>query len=555
MQIHFVFHFSSADGENSDSDFEDDPKHKVQKEIPKPVEEDTKSSSFGEYRCNLKGLYDLINGIRDKINEHHLYLFRGTPFGSFFMLFYEKRFDRDSIVTKTTSSIISVIGTYSYEEDAFRIGDKLLKLSEKDIALTLGLPLEGKMVQVFPRNTYKAPKSDFYLRNFEGEGVLQKSVVVDTIKNSLIRRNIYTLGDFVKLVIMYMAATIFFPSAAGTLASSFIQHVDDFDTFKSICWPSVIQHDLMSRIRSRRSKPTKFTGCVLQLLYWVCEHTSVIQPLQIDAITYPRVARWNLTKMTKAISKEMLLNLPNNKESENDLSIREDMDKVLLGDDLVEKEKIRLSKRATKRQHTDNVYPSSESKKSRTEYGKGKGISDTGHYETPVLDISKEKLKDVCKSPLWRYLNGDQKLVVKTFFNQATKSTSAWTSDDLTIKGFLLEDLMFNRFISDEIIDWFTSYLRENGTNNAKSKFFGAMCKTFVAQGNEKYVKILLEDVLEEADDDVEFCFFPMNTPKTIKSKEGYHWTLLRLDWDTWEWLLFNSMKPRSGSNKYIRDT
>ncbi|KAF9611602.1 hypothetical protein IFM89_033606 [Coptis chinensis] len=314
----------SADGENSDSDFEDDPKHKVQKEISKPVEEDTESSSFGEYRCNLKGLYDLINGIRDKINEHHLYLFRGTPFGSFFMLFYEKRFDRDSIVTKTTSSIISVIVTYSYE---------------------------------------------------------------------------------------------------------------------------------LGRIRSHRSKPTKVTGCLLQLLYWVCEHTSVIQPLQIDAITYPRVARWNLTEMTKAISKEMLLNLPNNKligeatiedneggelyrlrvaigklefekhvlleqliltqtenmelkkklkESENDLSIREDMDKVLLGDDLIEKEKIRLSKRATKRQHTDNVYSGLESKKSRTEYGKGKGIIDADHYETPVLDISKEKLKDVCKSPLWR---------------------------------------------------------------------------------------------------------------------------------------------------------
>ncbi|KAF9624059.1 hypothetical protein IFM89_007757 [Coptis chinensis] len=211
------------------------------------------------------------------------------------------------------------------------------------------------------------------------------------------------------------------------------------------------------------------------------------------------------------------------------------MDKVLLGDDLVKKEKIRLSKRATKRQHTDNVYSGLESKKSITEYGKGKGIIDADHYETPVLDISKEKLKDVCKSLLWWYLNGDQKLVVKTFFNQATKSRSAWTSDDLTIKGFLLEDLMFNRFISDEIIDWFTFYLRENGTNNAKSKFFGAMCKTFVAQGNEKYVKIFLEDVLEEVDDDVEFCFFPMNTPKTIKSKEGYHWTLLKLDWDTWE--------------------
>ncbi|KAF9604940.1 hypothetical protein IFM89_011307 [Coptis chinensis] len=293
---------------------------------------------------------------------------------------------------------LGLMGTYSYEEDAFRIGDKLLKLSEKDIALTFGLPLEGKMVQVFPRNIYKAPKSDFYLRNFEGEGVLQKSVVVDAIKNSLIRRDMYALGDFVKLVIMYMAATTFFPSAAGTLASSFIQHVDDFDTIKGICWPSVIQHDLMSR------------------------KEAIAQSLQ--------------------------------------------------------------------------------------------------------------RLHDMFCS----------------------FCTSAWASDDLTIKGFLLEDLMFNRFISDEIIDWFTSYLRENDTNNAKSKFFGAMCKTFVTQGNEKYVKIFLEDVLEEVDDDVEFCFFPMNTQKTIKSKEGYHWTLLKLDWDTWEWLIFNSMKPRSGSNKYIRD-
>ncbi|KAF9602281.1 hypothetical protein IFM89_026369 [Coptis chinensis] len=65
---------------------------------------------------------------------------------------------------------------------------------------------------------------------------------------------------------MYMATTIFFPSAAGALSSSFIQHVDDFDTIKGICWPSVIQHDLMSRIRSHHSKPTKVIRCVLQLL-------------------------------------------------------------------------------------------------------------------------------------------------------------------------------------------------------------------------------------------------------------------------------------------------
>ncbi|KAF9626315.1 hypothetical protein IFM89_032164 [Coptis chinensis] len=140
-----------------------------------------------------------------------------------------------------------------------------------------------------------------------------------------------------------------------------------------------------------------------------------------------------------------------------------------------------------KRQEIDYIYLGFECQTCRKEYtndnlanaeGKGKKTTIKVDSESmPLENLTKDKLRDVATSPLWKFLDDDQKAVVQTFFNQASKSTIAWTGDDFNIKGIVLEDLMFNKFLSNEIIDWFMSYLRENNQNTAKSKFFHSMCK------------------------------------------------------------------------------
>ncbi|KAF5207038.1 hypothetical protein FRX31_003375, partial [Thalictrum thalictroides] len=54
--------------------------------------------------------------------------------------------------------------------------------------------------------------------------------------------------------------------------------------------------------------------------------------------------------------------------------------------------------------------------------------------------------------------------------------------------------------------------------------------------------------LLEEMADDIKYVFFPMNTSKSAYPSEGFHWTLLVLNYKKKMFQHYNSMKPRKGS-------
>ncbi|GMP26126.1 hypothetical protein CsSME_00002704 [Camellia sinensis var. sinensis] len=51
----------------------------------------------------------------------------------------------------------------------------------------------------------------------------------------------------------------------------------------------------MGSLGQNYGKPGRVTGCVMLLMYWLCEHTTILQPRNPNAI--PRCVKWDLTAL------------------------------------------------------------------------------------------------------------------------------------------------------------------------------------------------------------------------------------------------------------------
>lgn len=106
----------------------------------------------------------MVTDNRDKIPATHIEAILRTPFGAMFKALYNRKVHSVARILKT---IARIIGTYSEKEDAFKIGEKMLKLTPNEVAVTFGLPKVGKNIVVHPRIKLKKIESKFQKRQFE----------------------------------------------------------------------------------------------------------------------------------------------------------------------------------------------------------------------------------------------------------------------------------------------------------------------------------------------------------------------------------------------------
>ncbi|GMP74924.1 hypothetical protein CsSME_00032175 [Camellia sinensis var. sinensis] len=72
-------------------------------------------------------------------------------------------------------------------------------------------------------------------------------------------------------------------------------------------WAKQIRTTLTSSISQNDKKPAKVTGCVMLLMYWLCEHTTILQPHKPNV--FPRCVKWDLTALQKKMRTTSLADL------------------------------------------------------------------------------------------------------------------------------------------------------------------------------------------------------------------------------------------------------
>ncbi|CAL5377627.1 unnamed protein product [Camellia sinensis] len=135
--------------------------------------------------------------------------------------------------------------------------------------------------------------------------------------------------EVARLVCMYACVKLFFSTSGETIGWAFYSYKDSLDNMIEYDWAESIRATLMGSLGQNCGKPGRVTGCVMLLMYWLCKHTTILQPRNPNAIprcvyggeliVSPTEAKmYHHTKLNVEPKPEILSSAPTKKDESND---------------------------------------------------------------------------------------------------------------------------------------------------------------------------------------------------------------------------------------------
>ncbi|KAH7866694.1 hypothetical protein Vadar_023676 [Vaccinium darrowii] len=204
------------------------------------------------YRSSLGGIMTVIKEL--DLRDSHKRVLKLTPFWAIFEAIIDNKVTQ-SQCRKSDKMIIEIIESFDPDEGKFRIGKRrqLLDVTSADL----------------------------------GDDT-------DDVE------------DVVKLLCLYILHTFFFPMGINVKWVLF-ECVDDLERMRRYDWNGAIIKELMTSIKKYHKEPRKVSGCVMSLLYWLCEHTTLAQPLHPEHTL--GIVRWSIPKLVNKFKKVWIKDL------------------------------------------------------------------------------------------------------------------------------------------------------------------------------------------------------------------------------------------------------
>ncbi|KAI7997595.1 hypothetical protein LOK49_LG10G01229 [Camellia lanceoleosa] len=101
--------------------------------------------------------------------------------------------------------------------------------------------------------------------------------------------------DTTKFLCLYMCGKLFFATSSETISWTLIWYVDNIGAVKLYDWSGAVCSMLMCLVRDFHQTPEKVSGCVVALMFWLCEHTNIVKPKH--GHRFPRFLIWDVGKV------------------------------------------------------------------------------------------------------------------------------------------------------------------------------------------------------------------------------------------------------------------
>ncbi|GMP88103.1 hypothetical protein CsSME_00040206 [Camellia sinensis var. sinensis] len=130
---------------------------------------------------------------------------------------------------------------------------------------------------------------------------ISSKVIKDLLAEAICGRTERDEEDVVKLLCLFVCAKLFFAMTGEHIGWRVI---DKLDTLRHYDWTATIRNTLIGSLNEMHNRPEKVTGCVISLLFLICEHSNIITPERPNVT--PRFCRWNIAA---AVGKLRVINL------------------------------------------------------------------------------------------------------------------------------------------------------------------------------------------------------------------------------------------------------
>ncbi|CAL5437811.1 unnamed protein product [Camellia sinensis] len=259
------------------------------------------------YRSNIHSLIKFFK--TTKLREEHLTVLRKTPFSLLVDTLSENKVKRrDSI--KYDDVVAKILQTYQMDGTTFEIAGKKLKLKRNDFKLIFGIACgQKKMNLAYGRKNEVA----IVQRRKITESIMTSASIQKLITKLLRSNNNEDVEDVVRLVCLLVCLLLLYPGIGTTIGWGFMKYLENIDEMKSYDWCGAAKQHLTRSIARNINQIDRVCGCVIILLYWICEHAKIIKPNDKNPI--PRFARWNITHLGQQLAKSSLHDLKHIEES------------------------------------------------------------------------------------------------------------------------------------------------------------------------------------------------------------------------------------------------
>ncbi|GMP33196.1 hypothetical protein CsSME_00006624 [Camellia sinensis var. sinensis] len=163
---------------------------------------------------------------------------------------------------------------YVAETGYFQVRNNMLRLRDNDIRLIFGLQCGDQplVMTAGPR-----PPSDFIQRRCgfvtRISSNLVKTLFLDTVRGTSAK----DVEDAVKLLTLHVVVKLFFSASGESVSWMFIRIIDKLESMKLYNWTGAIWSTLPGLVKEFCRTHEKVTGCVVILLYFLCEHTTLVE--------------------------------------------------------------------------------------------------------------------------------------------------------------------------------------------------------------------------------------------------------------------------------------
>ncbi|KAI3883705.1 hypothetical protein MKW92_038831 [Papaver armeniacum] len=237
------------------------------------------------------------------------------PFWNFYRPFHEGRIHENSL-QKNHKRVERMLNTFDPVKGVFQLVEgKEFKSTAEHLAVIFGLQRikdgEDHDFAFDPQANEGQKKlsleqTEFLITYVKGKTQMKKTAILDSLYATA--GDVTKPYDFVKLLVLYICISIFFPNLnGGTMPSKFLKYIFTMD---QVSWPDLIHSYLLQALKETKKPYDAVRGCIIYILFWFAEVTHFIRKNEGKlGRCKPRFARWNTKVLAEKIGNEGMTSL------------------------------------------------------------------------------------------------------------------------------------------------------------------------------------------------------------------------------------------------------
>nr|XP_028957895.1 uncharacterized protein LOC103444932 isoform X2 [Malus domestica]XP_028957896.1 uncharacterized protein LOC103444932 isoform X2 [Malus domestica] len=268
----------------------------------------TKNSEYAQFKCAMVGFGEKKAELKNNFEQKPLVLKKlySTPCGALIKAYQEGKMT----VRKSNLDVKEVCNCYDTTKKKFKFQNGYSHITTEDVVRIYGIPNKGTEA---PKTTNsrkgKPGVSRLTDKFFSATARPDKRDLSNAIELAFEDDSERGQDDAACLIVLYLLITLLLANSGNYLPWSYVQACESVEQIETYNWAREIKEYLQNGIHKDQvkteetGKQSAISGCVMTLLYWLCNRGNMIKPIEGREKSEPTAVRWDLHMLHKHLQK------------------------------------------------------------------------------------------------------------------------------------------------------------------------------------------------------------------------------------------------------------